>query len=112
MSLAIRWRSFLTVVATITNSRGSTDAERRFQELYLTTATNVTPEEQRLVELYVHCGGGSLFVHKGWVGRLAAMHAAIWAGLMDMWLRQNPTATRERQLAYSRKLLVKMNLHH
>src|SRR5438874_2038470 len=57
-----------------------------------------------LVESYVHCGGSSLFVQKGWVGRLAAMNAAIWAGVMEMWLRQNPTATGEVRLAYSRKL--------
>ena len=78
MSLATRWRSLVTVVATITNSRRSTHAERRFQELYLKTATNVTPEEEILIALYAGGGGSKLVAREGWVGRLAAMNAAIW----------------------------------
>lgn len=98
MSLATRWRSLLSVIATITNSRGSTHAERRFQGLYLRTATIVSPEEQILVELYAGGGGSSLFVQEGWVGRLAAMNAAIWAEVMKLWLQQNPNATRQDNL--------------
>jgi hypothetical protein len=110
MSLATRWRSLLTVIATIRNSRGSTHAECRFQELYLMTAADVTQEEQILVELYAGGGGSNLFVRKGWVGRLAAMNAAIWAEVIKLWLQQNPNATRQDQLAQSRKLLDQMNL--
>jgi hypothetical protein len=110
MSFATRWRSFLTIVATITNSRQNTRAERRFQELYVMTAADVTPEEQILVELYAGGGGSNLFVREGWVGRLSAMNAAIWAEVMKLWLQQNPNATRQDQLSQSRKLLDQMNL--
>lgn len=90
MSLATRWRSFLTVVATITNSRRSTLEERRFRELYIMTAADITPEEQILVELYAGGGGSNLFVREGWVGRLAAMNATIWAEVMKLWLPAEP----------------------
>ena len=109
MPFATRWRSFLTIVATVTNSRRSTHAERRFQDLYLRTATNVTSEEQIIVDLYAGGGGSSLFVREGWVGRLASMNAAIWAEVMKLWLQQNPNATRRDQLAQSRKLLDQIN---
>ena len=69
----------------------------------------VTPEEQRLVQLYVDGGGRSLY-GEGWVGRLAVMNAAFWASAMEIWLRQNPDAPRKDQLAQSINLLDRMNL--
>jgi hypothetical protein len=82
----------------------------RFPQVYLRTATDVTPEEEFIADLYARGGGDSVFVRKGWAGRRAAARAAIWVGEMEMWLRQNPTATREEQLAQSRKLLDKRRL--
>jgi hypothetical protein len=67
-------------------------------------------EEEILIELYAGGGGSTLFVREGWVGRLAAMNAALWGKVMKSWLEQNPNATRQAQLNQSRKLLDEMNL--
>lgn len=104
------WRAFLTVVATVANWQRNTDAERRFQELYLKTASNITPEEEYLVQLYVDGGGSSLLVDKGVIGRLTAANAALWAGEMETWLQQNSNTTRAVQLDQSRRLLDRINL--
>jgi hypothetical protein len=82
----------------------------RFQDVYLRTATNVTPEEEYLADLYARGGGEGLFVREGRSGRRTVQRAEMWANEMNKWLRENPVATREEQLDRSRRLLDRMRL--